>query len=83
VYLTVEEVDDARTDAAFARSQATGLPTVRGEVVEGDVAGYHHYPGRERTLGWFEAEGLAIVAEAVDQEEGWGYRHWLLRTPGD
>ena len=53
-----------------------GIPAVRGEVIEGDVAGYHYYPGRERVLGWFAAEGLEIVEEGYKQEGGgWGYRH--------
>jgi hypothetical protein len=39
----------------------------------------HYYPGREQVLRWFEAEGLGVVAEAFDQEDGWGYRHWLVQ----
>ena len=42
---------------------ARGLPAVRGEIVEGDVAGYHYYPGRERVLAWIAAEGLEVVTE--------------------
>ena len=45
------------------------------------MAGYHYYPGRAQVERWFEAAGLEIMAEAYDQEDGWGYRHWLLRTP--
>jgi hypothetical protein len=36
-------------------------------------------------MTWFDAEGLDVVDEGFDQEDGWGYRHWLLRdriTPG-
>lgn len=79
LYMTVEEVDEAVIDAAFVVAQAEGLPAVRGEVTEGDVAGYHYYPGRARVMRWFEAEDLEIVAEGFDQEDGWGYRHWLVR----
>ena len=79
LYLTVEEIDDAEIDAAFGEAQAQRLPAVRGEVIEGDVAGYHFYPGREQVTRWFDAEGLDVVAEAFDQEDGWGYRHWLVR----
>lgn len=82
LYLTVEEVEDVDIDAAFASNRAAGLPVVRGEIVEGDVAGYHYYPGRTQVGRWFEAAGLEVTAEAFDQEDGWGYRHWLLRTPG-
>jgi hypothetical protein len=82
LYLTVEEVAEAEIDAAFASGRAAGLPLVRGEIVEGDVAGYHYYPGRAQVERWFEASGLGIIAEACDQEDGWGYRHWLLRAPG-
>jgi SAM-dependent methyltransferase len=79
LYLTVEEVEDEIIDAAFESLSGMGQPAVRGEVVEGDVAGYHYYPGRARVLEWFTAEGLQIVEEAYKQEDGWGYRHFLLR----
>jgi hypothetical protein len=82
MYLTVEEVDQSRIDQAFASLSARGLPAVRGEIVEGEeVAGYHYYPGRERAVEWFEREGLAIAGEGFRRENGWGYRHFLLRVP--
>ena len=80
LYLTVEEKDDETIDTAFAASQATGLPAVRGEVLEGDTAGYHYYPGRHQVVRWLAAEGLEVLAEAFDQEVDWGYRHLLVRT---
>lgn len=80
-YLTVEEIEEADIDAAFADAQANRLPAVRGEVIEGDTAGYHYYPGREQVLQWFRADGLDVVAEEFDQEDGWGYRHFLVRSP--
>jgi cyclopropane fatty-acyl-phospholipid synthase-like methyltransferase len=83
LYITVEEQDEEDVDAAFASLLATGAPAVPGEVVEGDVAGYHYYPGRDRVLGWIEAEGLEIVDEGFKQENGWGYRHLLLRSPAE
>src|SRR5262252_5581413 len=82
MYLTVEETYQSEVDQAFAGLSARGLPAVRGEVVEGDVAGYHYYPGREQVLEWFGREGLEITDEGFGQEEGWGYRHFLLRTNG-
>ena len=60
---------------------ARGLPAVRGEIIEGDVAGYHYYPGRDRVMGWFEAAGLDVIDEDYSAEEDWGYRHFLLRAP--
>jgi hypothetical protein len=51
MYLTVEEVDQAEIDQAFQSLSARGLPVVRGEIIEGDVAGYHYYPGREQAAG--------------------------------
>ena len=79
LYLTVEEVDDARIDAGFAHAQELGLPAIRGEVIEDYAAGYHYYPDRVQVMDWFAGEGLEPVAERYDQEDGWGYRHWLLR----
>ena len=81
IYLTVEEQDQADIEAAFAELVRHGVPAVRGEVVDGDVAGYHYYPGREQVVRWTAAEGLDIVDETFDQQEGWGYRHLLLRSP--
>ena len=80
MYLTVEEVDQAHIAQAFESLAARGLPAVPGEIVEGDVAGYHYYPGRDQAVEWMEHEGLAIVDETYRQEDGWGYRHFLLRT---
>lgn len=80
LYLTIEVVDDAEIAAAFADATAKGLPVVPGEVIEGDTAGYHYYPAPEQVSAWLDAEGLDVIAEAYDQEDGWGYRHLLLRS---
>jgi ubiquinone/menaquinone biosynthesis C-methylase UbiE len=80
LYLTVEETEQAVIDSAFDSLVVRGLPAVRGEVVDGDTAGYHYYPGRARVFAWLAAEGLEVVDEAYDQQDGWGYRHLLLRT---
>ena len=80
LYLTIETVDDSEIDEAFAGATARGLPVVRGEVIEGDTAGYHFYPEPEQVSAWLDAEGLDVVAEGDDQEDGWGYRHLLLRS---
>jgi len=82
IYLTVEDVDRAHIDAACGAASAAGLPAVHGEIVEGDVAGYHYYPGRERVLGWFADAGLDVVDEGYGAEATWGYWHFLLRAPG-
>lgn len=42
--LTVEEVDDAEIGAGMAEAERRGWPAVRGEIIEGDTAGYHYYP---------------------------------------
>jgi SAM-dependent methyltransferase len=81
LYLTVEEVPEAEIAAAFEDGQVKGLPLVRGEVIEGDTAGYHYYPGRARVTEWLLTEGLTVVEEASDWEDGWGYWHLLVRTP--
>lgn len=79
MYLTVEEARQSKIDQAYESLSARGLPVVRGETVEGDVAGYHYYPGREQVVHWFGAEGLTIIDEGFKWEDGWGYRHFLLR----
>lgn len=80
LYLTVEEVADAEIDASFDDLRRRGLPTVRGEVIEGDVAGYHFYPARDRVAAWLAAEGLEVVADATEPQDGWAYWHLLLRS---
>jgi SAM-dependent methyltransferase len=79
LYLTVEEIPTAEIEAAFADLQAAGVPSVLGEVIEGDTAGYHYYPGRERVAGWLAAEGLTLVDDATSDHDGWSYWHLLLR----
>src|SRR6267143_1281795 len=79
LYMTVEELTEAEIEHAFAVLSEQGAPAVRGEVIEGDVAGYHFYPGRQRVLDWFVAQGLEVLQETFKQENGWGYRHFLLR----
>ena len=78
LYLTVEEIERSAVEEAFAILSARGEPSVLGEVVEGDVAGYHYYPERTQVIGWLEAERLAVVDEDFQQEDEWGYRHFLL-----
>jgi len=78
LYLTIEEISDADIDAAWAENLERGLPAVRGEVIEGDTAGYHYYPGRVRVREWLTAEGLELLDEATDQEEGWAYWHLFV-----
>ena len=79
LYFTVEEVDDQEIDEAFADATAAGLPAVRGEIVTGDTAGYHYYPGRERVYGWLASEGLEVVEEGYNSGNGYGYHHLLVR----
>jgi hypothetical protein len=77
--LTLEEVDDRDVEAAFRTLTAQGLPAVRGEIIEGDVAGYHHYPGRARALSWLTDAGFTLLDEDYDDHGDWGYRLLLLR----
>jgi ubiquinone/menaquinone biosynthesis C-methylase UbiE len=79
LYLTVEEVPKPVIEEAFTALTARGLPIVYGEVIDGDVAGYHYYPSRNRVTGWFHCAGLRIIGEGYNQEDGWGYRHFLLQ----
>jgi cyclopropane fatty-acyl-phospholipid synthase-like methyltransferase len=82
LYLTVEEEHpDVDLTAAWEALLARGLPAIRGEIVDGDVAGYHYYPQRDQVLDWIESAGLDLVDEVYHQEDGgWGYRHFLLRA---
>jgi cyclopropane fatty-acyl-phospholipid synthase-like methyltransferase len=79
VYLTVHELPEHHLGQAFASLSACGLPAVLGEIAEPDAPGYHYYPGRDQAMDWFGQQGLAIADEGFRREDGWGYRHFLLR----
>jgi cyclopropane fatty-acyl-phospholipid synthase-like methyltransferase len=80
LFMTVEEISDAEIEEAFDEAQRAGSPAIRGEDIEGDTAGSHSYPGRERALSWIADAGFSVVDEAYDQQDGWGYRNLLLAT---
>ena len=79
-YLTVEDRERSRVEAAFRDLSGRGLPVVMGEVIEGDVAGYHFYPSRDQVLAWFHDAGLSVVAEHYEAADGWGYWHFIVRS---
>ena len=79
VYLTVEEVAEPVIEDAFATLTRRGFPAIRGEVIDGNVGGYHYYPGPAQVTAWFQAAPLHILDEGFQQEDGWGYRHFLLQ----
>lgn len=78
LFLTLEEQEDEAIDASFRALTADGQPAVRGEVVEGDVAGYHYYPGRAQALAWLTDAGFTVLDEDYDDHGDWGYRLFLL-----
>src|SRR5262245_54280130 len=78
LYITVEEVDEDRIDEGEAVAREHGWPALRGEVVEGDTAGYHYYPGRARVRGWLAEQALEVVDQATDPEDGYAYWHLLV-----
>ena len=78
--LTVEEAAEPVIEEAFTTLTRCGLPAVRGEVIDGDVAGYHYSSSRDQVAGWLHAARLQIIDEGFSQEDGWGYRHFLLQS---
>jgi hypothetical protein len=30
---------------------------------------------------WFDGAALTVIEEQLQPEDGWSYRHWLVRTP--
>ena len=82
LYLTMEEIDRAQIEEAFSTLKSAGSPTVFGEVIEGDTAGYHFYPDRERADLWLTAAGFRPIEHADEWLDGYGYRHLLLQRGG-
>ena len=80
LYLTIHELPRHHIEQAFQSLSARGLPAVLGEIAEPDAPGYHYYPDRDQVAGWFRRQGLAIADEGFRRENGWGNRHFLLRT---
>jgi 2-polyprenyl-3-methyl-5-hydroxy-6-metoxy-1,4-benzoquinol methylase len=80
LYLTVQELEQHHLERAFASLSARGLPAVRGELANGNPAGYHFFPGRDQAVDWFGRQELAIVDEGFGRGNGWGHRHFLLRS---
>jgi hypothetical protein len=58
LYLTVEEVAAPVIEDAVATLIQRGLPALRGEVIDGNTGGYHHYPGRDQATA---GSGLHIL----------------------
>ena len=73
--LTVEEAAEPVIEEAFTTLTRRGLPAVRGEVIDGDVAVYHYYSSRDRVAGWLHATRLA------DHRRGLQPRRWLGLPP--
>jgi len=74
LYFTVEIQDEAEVKAAFEEAKERGLPVVLGEWVNDEV--YHFYPSLEQVREWVRQAGFSIVEEG----EGDGYRHFLMRN---
>jgi cyclopropane fatty-acyl-phospholipid synthase-like methyltransferase len=81
LFMTVENIAESDIATAFTLLRESDAPAVEGEIIEGDLSGYHYYPGREQVQAWFAANGLRVVEEAFKCEEaGWSYHHFLLRA---
>lgn len=81
LYLTVEEIERQQIISAFEEAIAAGLPSVYGEVVAGDTAGYHYYPERDRVQGWLTDAGFRVIQDADEWLDGYGYHHLLVQAP--
>ena len=57
---------DSRIDRVFSDAELAELPDLMQDFL--------------RTYSTLDAERLDIVTEGYDQEDGWGYRHLLLRS---
>ena len=89
-YVPERYAPDSGSDPVVELSDRVRRDELIGFVIVGpealsppDAPGYHYCPGREKAANWFGQQGLAIAGESFRRENGWGYRHFLLRTgPG-
>jgi SAM-dependent methyltransferase len=79
-YLSLEGIEDAELDRAFAETTAAGLPAVYGEGVDQDTGGYHYYADRQQVQGWLARAGFEVIEEADEPLEGYGYHHLIVRA---
>ncbi len=70
LYLTVGELEQHHVERAFESLSARGLPAVRGELAEGDSAGYHYYPGLDQAADWFGQQGWRSSTRASGGKTG-------------
>ena len=76
LYCTVEVADESEVETAFQQAKAMGLPVVYGEWINDGV--YHYYPSMSQVREWLQQAGF----ELVDEGEGDGYHHFVVRkTP--
>jgi len=80
--LTLEETEKEEIDQGFTAASDEGSPAAYGEVTEGDTAGYHFYPGRERSDRWLAEGGFLMVDDTDEWLDDYGYRHVLLKRAG-
>jgi cyclopropane fatty-acyl-phospholipid synthase-like methyltransferase len=73
LYFTVEIIEEAELQAAFARGQQLGWPVVYGELADEDV--YHYYPSLEQVREWLQQAGFVLQREG----EGNLYHHFIVR----
>jgi ubiquinone/menaquinone biosynthesis C-methylase UbiE len=77
--LSLEEIEQGTIDEAYSIADHEGTHAIHGEVTEGDTAGYHFYPGRERINRWLAEGGFLMVEDVDEWLDDYGYRHALLR----
>ena len=80
LYLTVEELEQHHVERAFQSLSRTRAACGAGRTCRGDAAGYHSSRVVTRQRTGSGEQGLAILDEGFRRENGWGYRHFLLRT---
>ena len=81
IYLTVEEVPDADIDAGFADGQSKGCRWCVARSSKATPPAITTTRVAPASPTGYAAEGLEIVEEASDWEDGWGYWHLLLHAP--
>jgi hypothetical protein len=78
--LTVEEAAEPVIEEAFTTLARRGLPPCAAKSSTAMSLATTTTRVGDRVAGWLNAARVQVIDEGFSQEDGWGYRHFLLQS---